>query len=216
MKKPRVLLADQHPIVLAGVCKLIESWYEVVGMVENGQALLPAAQQLKPDLILLDISMPHVNGLEATRQIKRVLPDTKVLFFATQASPQYATQAFEAGGHGYLLKGSVVSELYRAIESVLLGKYYLTPALTKPIIDQALKKEGLRIKGSITELTPRQRVVLQLIGEGKKTREIAELLGLSIKTVEFHKNCIMKELEIHTTMGLARYAIEQGHAIVES
>lgn len=213
MEKPRVLMADHHPIVLAGVSKLIEDQYEVVGMVENGQALLQAAEHLKPDLILLDISMPLLDGFKATRQIKRSLPDTKFLFLTTHANPRYITEAFKVGAHGFLLKQSSVPELYQAIKAVLSGKYYVAPALTKHIIVQALHAEEKRgVRGSMTGLTSRQREVLQLIGQGKRTREIAELLRLSIKTIEFHKNCIMKELGIHTTIGLAHFASEQGHA----
>ncbi|MFY4727591.1 response regulator [Nitrospira sp. BLG_2] len=211
MKKPRVLMADDHSILLAGVRKLLEERYDVVGMVEDGRALLEAAERFKPDLILVDISMPLLNGLDAVRQLKNSQPDVKLLFLTMHASPQYATEAFKAGGSGYLLKQSAVSELPQAIEAVLQGKYYLTPSIAKPIIEQALKAgEKPAVKGSIAELTPRQREVLQLIGEGKRTKEVAELLKLSVKTVEFHKNCLMKELNIHTTTELMRYAITQG------
>jgi DNA-binding NarL/FixJ family response regulator len=210
MKKPRVLMADDHSILLAGVRKLLEERYDVVGMVEDGRALLEAAERLKPDLILLDISMPLLNGLDAGRQLKKSQPDVKLLFLTMHASPQYATEAFKAGGSGYLLKQSAVSELPQAIEAVLQGKYYLTPSIAKPVIEKALKAEKPAVKGSIAELTPRQRQVLQLIGEGKRTKEIAELLKLSVKTVEFHKNCIMNELNFHTTAELVRYAIMQG------
>jgi len=211
MKKPRVLMADDHSILLAGVRKLLEERYDVVGMVEDGRALLEAAERSKPDLILVDISMPLLNGLDAVRRLKKSQPDVKLLFLTMHASPQYATEAFKAGGNGYLLKQSAVSELPQAIEAVLQGKYYLTPSIAKPVIEKALKaEEGPAVKGSIAELTPRQREVLQLIGEGKRTKEVAELLKLSVKTVEFHKNCLMKELDIHTTTELVRYAIAQG------
>jgi DNA-binding NarL/FixJ family response regulator len=211
MKKPRVLMADDHSILLAGVRKLLEERYDVVGMVEDGRALLEAAERFKPDLILVDISMPLLNGLDAVRQLRKSQPDVKLLFLTMHASPQYATEAFKAGGNGYLLKQSAVSELPEAIEAVLQGKYYLTPSIAKPIIEQALKaEEKPTVKGSIAELTSRQREVLQLIGEGKRTKEIAELLKLSVKTVEFHKNCLMKELDLHTTTELVRYAIKQG------
>ena len=211
MKKPRVLMADDHSILLAGVRKLLEERYDVVGMVEDGRALIEAAERLKPDLILVDISMPLLNGLDAVRQLRKSQPDVKLLFLTMHASPQYATEAFKAGGSGYLLKQSAVSELPQAIEAVLQGKYYLTPSIAKPIIEQALKaEEKPAVKGSIAELTPRQREVLQLIGEGKRTKEVAELLKLSVKTVEFHKNCLMKELNLHTTTELVRYAIKQG------
>ena len=211
MEKPRVLMADDHSILLAGVRKLLEERYDVVGMVEDGRALLEAAERFKPDLILVDISMPLLNGLDAVRQLRKSQPDVKLLFLTMHASPQYATEAFKAGGNGYLLKQSAVSELPEAIEAVLQGKYYLTPSIAKPIIEQALKaEEKPTVKGSIAELTSRQREVLQLIGEGKRTKEIAELLKLSVKTVEFHKNCLMKELDLHTTAELVRYAIKQG------
>jgi len=211
MEKPRVLMADDHSILLAGVRKLLEERYDVVGMVEDGRALIEAAERLKPDVILVDISMPLLNGLDAVRQLRKSQPDVKLLFLTMHASPQYATEAFKAGGSGYLLKQSAVSELPQAIEAVLQGKYYLTPSIAKPIIEQALKaEEKPAVKGSIAELTPRQREVLQLIGEGKRTKEVAELLKLSVKTVEFHKNCLMKELNLHTTTELVRYAIKQG------
>lgn len=213
MKKPRVLMADDHSILLAGVCRLLEDRYDVVGMVEDGRALIEAAERLKPDLVLLDISMPLLNGFEAARQLKKMLPEAKILFLTMHASPQYATESFKAGGNGYLLKQSAVSELSQAIEAVLQGKYYLTPSIAKPVIEKALKaEERPAVKGSLERLTPRQREVLQLIGEGKATKQIAELLGLSVKTVEFHKNCLMKDLDIHTTAELVRYAIVQGLA----
>ncbi len=217
MKKPRVLMADDHSILLAGVRKLLEDWYEVVGTVEDGRAMLEAVERLKPDVVLLDVSMPLLNGFEAARQLKKVLPETKILFLTMHASPQYATEAFKAGGNGYLLKQSTVSELPQAIEAVLQGKYYLTPSIAKPVIEKALKaEERPAVRGSLEELTPRQREVLQLIGEGKATKQIAELLGLSVKTVEFHKNCLMRDLDIHTTAELVRYAIVQGLATEHS
>lgn len=213
-KKPRVLMADDHSILLAGVRKLLQDQYDVVEMVEDGRALIEATERLKPDLVLLDISMPLLNGFEAARQLKKAMPEIRILFLTMHASPQYATEAFKAGGNGYLLKQSAVTELPQAIEAVLGGKYYLTPSIAKPVIEKALKaEEGPAVKGSIQNLTPRQREVLQLIGEGKGTKEIAEVLRLSVKTVEFHKNCIMRDLDLHTTAELVRYAIVQGLAI---
>jgi len=208
--KPRVLMADDHSILLAGVRKLIEEYCEVVGTVQDGRALLEAANRLKPELILLDISMPLLNGLDAARQLKKTLPETKLLFLTMHASPRYATEAFKAGGSGFLLKQSADLELPQAITAVLQGKHYLTPAITKPVIDRALKaEEPLGAKGCSPGLTLRQREVLQLIGEGKSTKEIATLLNLSVKTVQFHKTCLMQELNLHTTAELIRYAITQ-------
>ena len=215
-KKPRVLMADDHSILLAGVRKLIEDQCEVVGTVEDGRALLEAADRLKPDLILLDISMPLLNGLEAARHLKKTLPETKLLFLTMHASSRYATEAFTAGAQGFLLKQSAASELPQAIEVVLQGKHYLTPSIVKPMIDQALKiGEASAIMGIAKELTPRQREILQLVGEGKGTKEIATLLNLSVKTVQFHKTCLMQELNVHSTAELMRYAITQGLASAE-
>ncbi len=213
VNKPRVLMADDHSIFLAGVRKLIEEQCEVVETVEDGRALLEAANRLTPELIILDISMPLLNGLDVARQLKKVLPETKLLFLTMHASPRYATEAFKVGAHGFLLKQSAASELPQAIDAILRGKHYLTPSIAKPVIEQALRTEHIPgIKGAEKELTPRQREVLQLIGEGKGTKEMAALLNLSVKTVQFHKTCLMHELDIHTTAGLTRYAITQGLA----
>jgi DNA-binding NarL/FixJ family response regulator len=182
-----------------------------VETVENGRALLEAAGRLKPELIILDISMPLMNGLEAARQLRKSMPNTKLLFLTMHASPRYAMEAFKVGAQGFLLKQSAVSELPQAIEAVLNGKHYLTPSIAKPVIDQALNpKTTQEMKGTAAELTPRQREILQLIGEGKGTKEIATLLDISVKTVQFHKACLMQELNVHTSAELMRYAITQG------
>jgi len=206
-------MADDHSIFLAGVRKLIEDQCEVVGTVEDGRALLEAADRLKPDLILLDISMPLLNGLEAARHLKKTRPETKLLFLTMHASPRYATEAFKVGAQGFLLKQSAASELPQAITALMQGKHYLTPSIAKQVIDQALRSEEIgAIKSGLDELTARQREILQLIGEGKGTKEIATLLNVSVKTVQFHKTCLMQELDIHTTAELMRYAITQGLA----
>lgn len=216
LHKPRVLMADDHSILLAGVRKLIEDRCEVVGMVEDGRALLEAADRLRPDLIILDISMPMLNGLDAARQIKKARPDVKVLFLTMHASARYAMEAFKAGANGYLLKQSAASELPQAIDAILQGNHYLTPSITKPVIDQAMRTDEVpSLKGADTELTARQREVLQLIGEGKGTKEIAAILNISIKTVEFHRTCLMTALDLHTAAELMRYAITKGLASAE-
>lgn len=208
--KPRVLLADDHSIFLAGVQKLIEDRCEVVGTVEDGRTLIELATQLEPDVILLDISMPLLNGLEAARQLTKKLPAAKLLFLTMHASPRYATEAFKAGAHGFLLKQSAAAELPQAIDAVLKGQHYLTPSMAKQVIEQALDAERVpMVKGAEQGLTPRQREVLQLIGEGKGTKEIATMLRVSVKTIEFHKTCLMRELDIHTTTALMHYAITQ-------
>jgi DNA-binding NarL/FixJ family response regulator len=209
--KPRVLLADDHGILLTGVRNLIADRCEIVGTVADGRALLETANRLKPELIILDISMPLLNGLDAARQLKKTLPDTKLLFLTMLASPRYATEAFKVGAHGFLLKHSADAELPQAVTAVLQGKHYLTPALTKPLLDQALKTgEAPPVNDAAAALTPRQREVLQLIGEGKGTKEIATLLNVSVKTVQFHKTCLMQALNLHSAAELMRYAIAQG------
>ncbi|MDH5666408.1 MAG: response regulator transcription factor [Nitrospira sp.] len=216
MTKPRVLIADDHSIFLAGLHRLVEDSCEVVGMVENGRALVEAAGKLKPDLILLDISMPLLNGLDAAREIKKSEPDCKILFLTMHASPTYATEAIKAGGNGYLLKQSAASELSTAIEAVLGGQTYLTPAITRSVLDSMLKPDSLALKRAVGDLTPRQREVLQLVGEGKGTKDIATLLNVSVKTVEFHKARLMEQLEMHSTADLMKFAIAEGLASTDT
>ncbi|MCP9468938.1 MAG: response regulator transcription factor [Nitrospira sp.] len=215
MNKPRVLLADDHGLVLAGLRRLVEESCEVVGTAEDGRSLIEAAQRLEPDLILLDIAMPLLNGIDAARQIRKLCPNTKLIFLTMQTSPTYATEAFQAGASGYLLKRSAPMELPLAIEAALQGQHYLTPAIAKPVLEKAINPDGSSpppVKGSLSTLTLRQREVLQLIGEGKATKEIAALLNISVKTVEFHKARLMEELGFHSTAELMRYAIAQGLA----
>ncbi|RPH77484.1 MAG: DNA-binding response regulator [Nitrospiraceae bacterium] len=216
MKKPRVLIADDHSILLAGLRKLIEDRCEVVGMVEDGRALVEAAGHLQPDLILLDISMPFLNGLDAARQIKKLLPDAKLLFLTMHSSPTWATEALKVGANGYLLKQSAATELPQAIETVLKGQTYLALAITKPILEKVSRPGRLEIKSALMDLTPRQREVLQLIAEGKSTKEVADLLCVSVKTVDFHKARIMEQLDLHSTPALIKFAIAEGLASAES
>jgi RNA polymerase sigma factor (sigma-70 family) len=216
MKKARVIIADDHSILLAGLRRLVEDTCDVVGTVEDGRALVAAAKQLKPDVIVLDISMPLLNGLDAARQIKKSVPDVKLIFLTMHASTTYATEAFKAGASGYLLKQSAASELQRAIETVLGGQTYLTPSITKPILDRMLQPGQAEIRKSLTDLTPRQREVLQLVGEGKSTKEIASTLNVSVKTVEFHKARLMEQLDLHSTPALIKFAITEGLASAEA
>ncbi|THI87674.1 MAG: response regulator transcription factor [Nitrospira sp. CG24A] len=211
MKKPRVLMADDHSLILAGLRKLVEVECEVVGTVEDGRSLIEAAQKLQPDLILLDIAMPCLNGLEAARQLRVLVPESKLIFLTMHASPTYATEAFQAGASGYLLKRSAASELSVAIRSVLHGQHYLTPLITKDVLGSVLNpSSGERGTPVPMALTPRQREVLQLVAEGRGTKAIATALKVSVKTVEFHKSRIMQQLDIHTTASLTKYAITHG------
>ena len=158
MKRPRVLMADDHSLILAGLRKLVENECEVMGTVEDGRSLVEAAQRLRPDLILLNTSMPLLNGLEAARQLRILVPGSKLIFLTMHASSTYATEAFQAGASGYLLKRSAASELSLAIRSVLNGQHYLTPLLTKDVLDSVLKpSSGERGTPVSMALTARQR-----------------------------------------------------------
>lgn len=216
MKKPRLLMADDHAIVLAGLRKLVEDCCEVVGTVEDGRALLETAERLNPDLILLDISMPLLNGLDAARQLKKLLPETKLLVLTMHSSPTYAAEAFKMGVSGYLLKQSAASELPQAIYAVLKGQTFLTPAITRSVLEATLNPNQQKLKRAVSDLTPRQREVLQLVAEGRSTKDIATLLNISVKTVEFHKTCLMEQLDLHSTPALVKFAIAEGLVSAES
>jgi DNA-binding NarL/FixJ family response regulator len=217
MNRPRILMADDHAIVLAGLRKLVEAEGEVVGMVEDGRALVEAAQQLRPDIVLLDISMPLLNGLDAARQISKLVPESKLIFLTMHATPTYATEAFKAGASGYLIKRSAAVELKQAIQAVMRGQHYMTPLITKDVLAATLQsQDGQFNKPLVTSLTQRQREVLQLVAEGKGTKAIASLLNISVKTVEFHKFRIMSELDLHSTAELVKYAIGEGLVSVSS
>jgi len=211
MKHPRVLLADDHTLVLEGLRKLLEEDYELVGAAEDGRALLEMAQRLEPDVIVTDISMPQLNGLDAARQLRRLVPRSKVIFLTMHKDVTYATEAFQAGASGYLLKQSAASELHLAIDAVLKGQLYITPLIAKDLLEPALRpSDGLPSTKHPGTLTPRQREVLQLVAEGQSTKEIANLLNISPKTVEFHKSHISSQLGIHTAAGLTKFAIAHG------
>lgn len=211
MKRPRILMADDHSIVLAGLHKLVETEGEVVGTVEDGRTLVEEAQKLRPHIILLDISMPLLNGLDAARQLTKLVPESKLIFLTMHATPTYATEAFKAGASAYLIKRSAASELKQAIQAVLRGQHYMTPLITKDVLAATLHpvEAGTRKRPPAT-LTTRQREVLQLIAEGKGTKEIASILNVAVKTVEFHKLRIMDELDLHSTAELTKYAIAEG------
>lgn len=211
MMRPRILIADDHSMILAGLRKLVEAEGDVVGTVEDGRALVEEAQRLRPDVILLDISMPLLNGLDAARQLTKLVPESKLIFLTMHATPTYATEAFKAGASGYLIKRSAASELKQAIQAVLRGQHYMTPLITKDVLAATLHPPESPVRQRpVTALTPRQREVLQLIAEGKGTKDIATLLNISVKTVEFHKSRIMDELDLHSTAELTKYAVAEG------
>lgn len=209
MTRPRILLADDHTMVLEGLRKLLEEEYELVGMVEDGRTLVKVARQQNPDVIVLDISMPQLNGLDAARQLHKLLPNCKLIFLTMHADPTYAKEAFQVGASAYLLKRSAASELTQAIQAVLKDQFYVTPLIAKDMLLPLCNNSNQSQKNK-SVLTPRQREVLQLVAEGKGTKDIATILNLSIKTVEFHKTHIMRELDLRTTVELTKYAIAHG------
>ncbi len=208
MKKPRVLLADDHTLLLEAFVKLLEPKCEVVGTVADGRALLEAATSLKPDVVVVDIAMPLLNGLEAGRQLKKSMPQVKLIFLTMNEDPDLVAEAFRAGASGYLLKSSAASELFQAIQEVCAGKAYVTPLMTKGMVDSFMRDpEG---RSSSKGLTPRQREVLQLLAEGHSMKEVAAILNVSPRTVGFHKYRMMDQLRLKTTAELIQYAVRHG------
>ena len=209
MTKPRVLLADDHTLVLEGFRKLLQDECTLVGMAEDGRTLLELAAKLEPDIILLDISMPRLNGIDAARRLKQLLPSVKLIFVTMHADPAYVNAAFKAGASAYLLKRSALDELGQAIRAVLAGNCYVTPLVTKDLIDVMVKGKPQPVS-NLDDLTIRQKEVLQLLAEGHSTKDIARLLEISTRTVEFHKGQIMDQLRLHSTAELIRYALTHG------
>jgi DNA-binding NarL/FixJ family response regulator len=209
MKRPTVLLADDHALVLEGLRKILEPDFDVVGVVEDGRALVRIAPQLKPDIILADITMPLLNGVEAARQIMKSDPNAKIIMLTMHPDPTYATEALEAGCLGYVLKHSAAAELVTAIQEVLKGRIYVTPRIAGEVAD-ALRQGLLQRQKSVAHLTPRQREVLQLVAEGKSLKEIADILHVSKRTAEFHKYRIKDELGLRTNADFTQYAIKHG------
>ena|ERR1041385_7623138 len=208
--KPRLLMADDHTLVLEGIRKLLESEVELLGTAEDGRALLSMAEQMRPDVILLDISMPLLNGIEACRQVVKAMPNTRVIFLTMHADVVYVEEALQAGGMGYLLKRSAASELINAIHTVMRGKKYVTPLVDWTETATAGRRRNTT--AIVERLSPRQREVLQLVAEGRANKEIAALLQVSEKTVDFHKACIKRELMLTSTAELTQFAIK--HRII--
>jgi DNA-binding NarL/FixJ family response regulator len=209
MKKPRVLLADDHTLVLEGFKKLLEEHCELVGTAEDGRALVDLATKTHPDLILLDISMPLLNGIDAAKKLKKLLPEVKLIFVTMHADTAYINEAFKAGASGYLLKRSAAKELVQAVQSVMNNSYYVTPLIAKDVISSFLTPGRTRIP-AVDDLTARQREILQLVAEGFSAKEIAGQLKVSHRTVEFHKAKVMELLDLHTTADLVKYAVAHG------
>ena len=213
MKPIRLLMADDHTLVRAGMRTLLQTLpdVEVVAEASDGREALKLIEQHRPDVVLMDISMPQLNGLEATARVAKEFPQTRVIILSMHASEEYVLQALKAGAVGYLLKESDIAELELAIKSVARGESYLSPAVSKHVISDYVRRTGSETT-SLELLTPRQREVLQLIAEGRSTKEIARILNVSVKTVETHRMQLMERLDIHDVAGLVRYALRVGLA----
>ena len=205
-RRTRVLLADDHAIVAEGLATLLKSHFDLVGTVGDGSELIDAARQLQPDVVVADIAMPVLSGLEALRRLKTARSDAKVIFLTMHADANLASEAFRAGARGYVLKQSAGEELIAAIREVLQGRTYLTPLITKDVIATLTESTPQ----PAVKLTPRQREVLGLIAEGRRMKEIAAILELSTRTVETHKYEMMRVLKVESTAQLVRYAIQIG------
>lgn len=209
MKRARILLADDHRIVAEGLRGLLEPEFELLDIVKDGRAMLESIEKLTPDIVVVDISMPLLNGIEAVRQIKKKNPKIAVVFLTMHQDVTYAARAFEVGALGYVLKHSAPSELITAIKSALQGKTYITPLLKDKLLKLQEMKQRSDI-GALGRLTQRQREVLQLLAEGYSAKEVGAILHISTRTVEFHKYAIMDNLGLKTTADLVRYAMDHG------
>jgi len=214
MSNIRVLLADDHTIVRQGLRALLDSQedIEVVGEAENGRQAFEKTKQIVPDIVVLDITMPNLNGIEATRQIKKLKPEIKVIVLTVHDNEEYVHQVLQAGASGYLLKESAVSDLVSAINAVKKGDIFLSPTISKVVVKDYIKHTDRESRAfdSLDVLTSREREVLQLIAEGHTNREVARLLKLSVKTVDVHRAHIKEKLQIHDTAGLIKYSLRKG------
>jgi DNA-binding NarL/FixJ family response regulator len=208
LNRPRVLLADDHLMLREAFARLIEPNCDVVGSVPDGRTLLKSAPDLRPDVIVLDISMPLLNGLDAARQLKSTMPEVKIIFLTVNEDPDLAAEAIRAGASGYLLKNSAAAELLQAIDEAMCGCTYITPLIAKGLVDNLLHEGKSAAKSEQTSL--RQREVLQLLAEGKTMKQIAAILGIKPRTVAFHKYGTMKQLGAKSTADLIKIAVKMG------
>jgi DNA-binding NarL/FixJ family response regulator len=206
MTLPRLMLADDHTFLVEAFRRLLEPQYEIVGTATDGRALLESAPQLNPDVIVADIGMPLMNGLEAGLRLKELMPSMKLIFLTMNEDPDLAVEAMRCGASGYLLKSSAVEEMLCAIQLALRGKTYVTPQIRRGMQKSFIKNP--RAKGQAKILTPRQREVVQLVAEGKSMKEVADVLKVTPRTVAFHKYRVMEELNIGTTAELIQFAIK--------
>jgi DNA-binding NarL/FixJ family response regulator len=209
MAKTRVLLGDDHALILDGIRAVLQVQYDVVGQAGDGRALVMAAGKLKPDVVILDISMPLLNGFEAAKQIKKERAATKLIFLSQHLNPAYLRQALKIGASGYVLKSGATQELHTAIQKVLKGETYISPAFGEDVIAGMWSRTG-EVSEQTEELTDRQREILKLIIDGKANKEIADIIHVSVKTVEFHRARLMDRLGVRSVAELTKVALQQG------
>jgi DNA-binding NarL/FixJ family response regulator len=206
MQKPTVLIADDHTMIVDAFRKLLEPHYEIVATVSDGRALLEKAPELKPDVIIVDIGMPCLNGLAAGQRLKHAIPKTRVVYVTMNEDGDLASEALRSGASAYLLKSSAGSELLRAIHDALRGRRYVTPLVRQAMAESFIRSPSP--KAPVKKLTPRQIEVLQLLAEGRLMKEVADILGLTPRTVAFHKYRIMETLGIHSNAELIKFAVK--------
>lgn len=204
-----VLIADDHPLVAEGIASVLRSEFDVLGSCLNGRDLIAQAEQLRPDLITIDIGMPGLNGIEAARRLKSSCPDSRLVCVTQQNDIEYLLAALQAGVMGFVSKQDIPGELVNALRTVLQGLLFITPSLRDAHARLVLENAG-KVRGNGSPLTPRQREILQLIAEGKSTKEIAATLGISAKTVEFHRASLAEVLGLRSVADLTRYALQHG------
>lgn len=216
--RPRILLADDHPMMLEGLERLLCPDFEVVGAVTDGHALLEAAEVQRPELIIVDISMPGIDGIEATRRLRSRVPAARVLILSFHTEPSWVQAAFDAGAHGYLAKASAPAEVETAVREVLKGNFYLSPAVTQAVLGKSRQEAGARVEtarpAASGGLTPREVEIVRLVGKGLGNREIAGALGLSVATVRTHLNKVYEKLGAVSRVELALYAAQSGEAVM--
>lgn len=209
IRRNRILLGDDHALILTGTRALLDDRYEIIGQLGDGRSLVALAIRLKPDLVMLDISMPVMNGIDAARQIRKEWPEAKLLFLSMHSGPVYLREAMDAGGTGYVIKSAANEELQIAVDRVLKGQVYISAGFDRDVVEGVQASMHGRAKAS-AQLTFRQREVLQLVAEGWANKEIANLLNVSVKTVEFHRGRIMIKIGAHSAADLIRYAFQSG------
>ena len=211
-KRPRILLADDHPLIVEAFQALLSPRMNVVGIFFDGRTLVEKAPDLEPDVAVLDVAMPMLNGLEAGRQLRKILPNIKLVYLTVNEDPEVASEAMKNGASGYLLKKSAAKELFKAIEAAFDDRQYITPAIEKAMKDLFIRNGAH--PGRRDELTPRQREVIQLLAEGKPMKEVAYILGVTMRTVAFHKYQVMEERGLRSTASLVQFAI-RNHILVQ-